>query len=297
MTPIPPIRQIQYALAVARELHFRRAAEHLNISQPFLSRQIRELEAEVGFEIFRRDPVSLTESGKIFVIRAHQMMEQLQGDFRRAIGAAHAVHHRNAREFIVAHSAYIPVDLRLRIRTIQRTMFPNIRLGFRILFALDLLEAIDAGHIRAGITFAPIGRSDLLQFTLRSEQLCAVFPKSHPLSTRPYVIPSDLNDEPLVSAGTRRTHPVLHQWLMEQAASAGCRPVFIEEVTSANEAFDLVLQGIGGAILPQGICQDLPRTLRCIPIRSFKPLEIVFVYRTDNDEVTQRIVSDITQRL
>lgn len=297
MNPTPPIRKIQYALAVARELHFRRAADRLNISQPFLSRQIRELEAAIGFDIFRRDPVSLTEPGRVFVVRARQMMEVLEADFRGAIEASHAVSHRNARDFLVAHSAYVPIDLRVKIRSIQRATFPNIRLGFRILFALDLLEALDAGQIRAGITFGPLGRSDLVHIILRSEHLCAVFPKVHPLSARPYIFPSDLNDEPLISAGTRRTHPVLHQWLIEQAVSAGCHPVFVEEATFAHEAFDLVQGGVGVAILPQGVCQNAPGVLRCIPIRGLKPLEMVLVHRSDRDQLTQRIVSDIMREL
>ena len=53
----PPLRKLQYVLAVARELHFRRAAERLNVSQPYISRQIKEFEADIGFNIFRRDPV------------------------------------------------------------------------------------------------------------------------------------------------------------------------------------------------------------------------------------------------
>ena len=48
----PPLRKLQYVLAVAQELHFRRAAERLNISQPYVSRQIKEFEADIGFDIF-----------------------------------------------------------------------------------------------------------------------------------------------------------------------------------------------------------------------------------------------------
>ena len=65
----PPLRKLQYVLAVARELHFRRAAERLNISQPYVSRQIKEFEADIGFDIFRRDPVALTASGQELVSR------------------------------------------------------------------------------------------------------------------------------------------------------------------------------------------------------------------------------------
>ena len=55
MSVSPPLRKLQFVLAVARELHFRKAAERLHISQPSMSRQIREFKEEIGFEIFHRD--------------------------------------------------------------------------------------------------------------------------------------------------------------------------------------------------------------------------------------------------
>ena len=55
MSATPPLRKLQYVLAVARELHFRKAAERLHVEQSSISRQIREVEEELGFEIFRRD--------------------------------------------------------------------------------------------------------------------------------------------------------------------------------------------------------------------------------------------------
>jgi DNA-binding transcriptional LysR family regulator len=175
MNPTPPIRKHQYVLAVARELHFRRAAERLSISQPFMSRKIKEFETEVGFDIFRRNPVSLTESGRVLVIRLRQMMEQMESDFRKAIDADHAVNHRNAQEFTIAHSAYISLALRQKIRNIQKAKFPHLQLGFRILFALDLFEALDSGQVQAGVTFAPLGRQDFTHISLRSETCIRLF--------------------------------------------------------------------------------------------------------------------------
>jgi DNA-binding transcriptional LysR family regulator len=92
----PPLRKLQYVLAVARELHFRRAAERLNVSQPYISRQIKEFEADIGFNIFRRDPVCLTASGQELVVRISEMLSRLDADFRIAVDAARAVNQRQA---------------------------------------------------------------------------------------------------------------------------------------------------------------------------------------------------------
>ena len=69
MATLPPLRKLQYVLAVARALHFRKAAEALHVSQPAISRQIKEYEEELGFEILQRDHhfVSLTKAGHFFV--------------------------------------------------------------------------------------------------------------------------------------------------------------------------------------------------------------------------------------
>jgi DNA-binding transcriptional LysR family regulator len=70
MSATPPLRKLEYVLAVARELHFGRAAERVHVVQSSISRQIREVEAEIGFEIFRRNNhlVDLTDAGREFIL-------------------------------------------------------------------------------------------------------------------------------------------------------------------------------------------------------------------------------------
>ncbi len=179
----PPLRKLQYVLAVARELHFRKAAERLNVSQPYVSRQIKEFEAEIGFDIFRRDSVALTASGHALVVRVSQMMNRLDDDFRNAVDDARAISQRYAREFTIGISPWTFPILRRQVRIVQRARFPKIRLRFRSLTMLELFDALDSGQIEAGMTFAPLGRDDLRQISLRSEYVCAVLPRANPLAT------------------------------------------------------------------------------------------------------------------
>jgi len=87
MDSLPPLRKLQYVLAVARDLHFRKAAEKLHVSQPAISRQIREYEEDAGFEIFHRDHhfVSLTKAGRAFVSDIEEILGRMEGDFTAAI--------------------------------------------------------------------------------------------------------------------------------------------------------------------------------------------------------------------
>jgi DNA-binding transcriptional LysR family regulator len=90
MSTIPPLRKLQYVLAVARELHFRKAAEKLHVSQPAVSRQVRQCEEEFGFEILRRDHhfVSLTKAGQSFVTDLDAILERFDNDLHQAINKA-----------------------------------------------------------------------------------------------------------------------------------------------------------------------------------------------------------------
>jgi DNA-binding transcriptional LysR family regulator len=289
----PPLRKLQYVLAVARELHFRRAAERLNVSQPYVSRQIKEFEADVGFDIFRRDPVALTASGQELVVRISDMLSRLDADFRMAVDAARAVNQRQAREFTIGHCACTSPQLRRQIRIVQKVRFPKLRLRFRILSVLDMFDALGSGQIQVGITFAPLGRDDLRQILLRSERLCAIVPRANPLSVHTHLSLADLNRRSLVTADFRRTHPALHQWLTEQCMAAGFRPAFVEEVTSAQEAIDLVQEGVGIALLPEGVCRNGVQDVRVMPIQDLKPLELVLVYRSNCSPIAERIATGI----
>jgi len=85
MSATPPLRKLQYVLTVARELHFRKAAERLHVEQSSISQQIREVEEELGFEIFRRDNhlVALTDAGRAFILAVDDIMTRLDADFKR----------------------------------------------------------------------------------------------------------------------------------------------------------------------------------------------------------------------
>jgi DNA-binding transcriptional LysR family regulator len=291
----PPLRKLQYVLAVAQELHFRRAAERLNISQPYVSRQIKEFEADIGFDIFRRDPVALTASGQELVSRISEMLSRLDADFRVAVDAAKAVNQRQAREFTIGHCACTSSQLRRHIRILQKTRYPNLRLRFRILSALDMFDALGSGQIQVGITFAPLGRDDLRQIPLRSERLCAIVPRSNSPTADTHLSLADLIKRPLVTADFRRTHPALHEWLSEQCLAAGFRPAFVEEVTSAQEAIDLVQESVGIALLPEGVCGNCTQDVRVMPIRDIKPLELVLVHRSNCSPIAERIATAIAR--
>jgi DNA-binding transcriptional LysR family regulator len=284
MSVSPPLRKLQFVLAVARELHFRKAAERLHISQPSMSRQIREFEEEIGFEIFHRDHhfVEPTEAGQSFIAGIDEMITRLNADFQLARDTARSIARRNSALFVIGHSPFVPVCLRREIRSVQRRRFAYLNLQFRTVFAPELVDSISSGTFQAGVTFAPLENSGLEQIPIGSDRLCAVKRQNCLLTGNPAGALTDLQFHPLIVACSEFTHPILCQQLLAECATAGFKPTIAEEVSSPQEAFDLVLDGVGVAILPFGVCAEAPPELQYFPIDGLEPLPLIFMYRRED---------------
>jgi DNA-binding transcriptional LysR family regulator len=302
MSVLLPLRKLKFAVTLAHERHFGKTAERLQVAQPYVSRQIQDFEEELGFRIFRRDRhlVALTDEGRAFIQAAEDIMtrlDRLDTDFRRARDVSRLISRRNAASFLVGYSAFVPTALRHEIRSIQRLRFPSIHLQFRMAIPLDLVESVASGVFQAGVTFGPLDRKDLEQIPLRTEPLHAVSLGVHSLNADHAIRLADLRSRPLIVTSSDRTHPALHQWLLERCAMAGFRPNIVEEPTSGPEALDLVQDGVGTAILPRGACDELPPAMQCASIAGIEPLQIVFIYRCGASRPAQRIISEIAGSL
>jgi DNA-binding transcriptional LysR family regulator len=299
MSATPPLRKLQYVLAVARELHFRKAAERLHVEQSSISRQIREVEEELGFEIFRRDNhfVALTDAGRAFILAVDDIMTRLDADFKSARDVSRLIARRNAASFLIGYSAFVPATLRHEIRLIQKQRFPSVHLQFRLTTASEVTDSISSGVFQAAVTFAPLERNHLQEIPLRSEPLHAVTIRGQSVSGSGAINFADLRTRPLIVTCSDRTHSALYQWLLEQCANAGFRPNIVEEAASTQEVFDLVQDGVGTAILPRGICDGMPPALQCLPITGIDALRLVFIYRRGGSQTAQRIVSEIANSL
>jgi hypothetical protein len=81
--------------------------------------------------------------------------------------------------------------------------------------------------------------------------------------------------------------------LIEKCIAVGFKPIIVEEATSAQEAFDLVQDGVGVAILPSGICEEMPPTLHSTPIIGIESLQLAFIYRRGSSKATDRFARAI----
>ena len=295
MSAIPPFRKLEYVLAVARELHFGKAAERVHVVQSSISRQVREVEEELGFAIFRRNNhlVEFTEAGRPFTQTMEDIMTRFHLEFKRAKDLGRLISRSKAALCLIGYSAFVPARLRDQIRSIQRQRLPSLRLEFRQVTASEMADSLSSGAIQAAVTFAPLDQSNLQLVPLRSELLHAVSMRGCQVSGERAIRLGDLKSCRLIVACSDHTHPALHRSLIEQCVCAGFKPSIVEEATTAREAFDLVQDGVGVAILPSGICEEMPVTLQSTPIIGIDALQLAFIYRHGSSRAADRLARKI----
>ena len=192
------IRVLKYFLAVSREQSFSKAAESLFLSQPTLSRQLKDLEEELGKTLFIRGGkrVTLTEEGMILRKRAEEIVELVDK-------AEQEVRLTDDEE--ITGTIYIGAGETHAIRLIARTadrlseQYPNIRYNFYSADGVDVSERLDKGLIDFGILFEPtdLSRYDSIPIPIHDTWGILML-KGSPLAEKEYIEPHDLWDIPII---------------------------------------------------------------------------------------------------
>lgn len=296
---VPPLRKLEYVVAVAHTLHFGKAASCLYVSQSALSRQVRDIEDHIGFRIFIRDGhhIRLTKAGQVFAKATSQALAAAEENFRDAVQRGRAVAHReHSADYLLAHSPFVPLKLRRVALRMRENLFKNGDLRLRVLGTTDLLRAVEDEAVDAGITFAPI-HSSLSSISLGQDHWVAVVPKQGRYSNLKISCIGDLSSLPIISNGADLTHPALFASLNAEYEAKGLSYKSIAEVKSPQEAFDLVSSGEGVVIVPSGVCDVRQSDVRIASLRDLPPLEIVLVYRRDDHVFAEQIANRIREDL
>lgn len=207
------LRVLQYFLAIAREQSISGAAEFLHVSQPTLSRQIRDMEDELGKQLFIRGnrKITLTEEGMILRKRSEEILGLVkktedeialtddisEGDIYIGAGETHALH-------ILADGA----------KELQKD-YPNIRIHIASGDTTDVLEELDKGLIDFGLLFGSIDKSkyEYLNFPVK-DTYGILMRKDSELAKKEVIIPEDLWDKPLIcSRNSTNNENDIFKWL------------------------------------------------------------------------------------
>ena len=299
MAVTPPFRKLQYVLAVAHELHFGKAAERMHVDPSTLSRQIREVEEEVGIQIFFRKNhyVALTEEGSLFVLAIEQELARFIAEFEKAKDLARLRARRKASSFVIGYSPFVVPSIPNQIRSIHSRRFPSIHLEMRRASVHELTDSLIAEACQACVMLRPPGTRYFEEIRLGSERLVAVWPRAYQKHLSGAIALPDLRAHPLVLPCSYRTDPALQRWFLDRCAAAGFKPRVAAEASTPPEAFNLVQDGIGIAVVPGGVCADAAPNLERALIGGIDPLELIFTWRSGASYRVQKMIAEIVREL
>lgn len=259
------IRQLRGFLVVAEEANFGRAAERINLSQPALSRQIKSLEEEIGFELFDRSAkaIRLTDAGRTYEADVRQMLRDLDeaGRLGREIANGQSGHLRIGI-FGSAILDFIP-----EVVSRFRKAAPNVRISLRLLDKDLQIEALRRGQLDIGFNRLVPEEPDIMVERVRSEPLLFATRIDNPLARRHEVAIEDILDEPLIlyPSGVRNSLVNKVHALFEQVGAA---PRVAQDVPDPTTALALVAGGMGSAIMPRAVSRLRLPDIRFLPFRA-----------------------------
>jgi LysR family hca operon transcriptional activator len=274
------LRHLRYFVAVAEEGSLTVAAERrLHTSQPSLSRQIRDLEVEVGVPLLTRSVhgVELTPAGKAFLDHARLALTQVEAARQAARRAAQPEKPGFALGFLTGQE----MDWLPEAMHILRDELPNIDVTIASEYSPVLAEALMRGKLDLAFMRREANAADLLFRTVTQEPLVAVLPSDHRVASKKSVAVAEIADAPFINvSGTAPALRIVIDGYIQQTGLA-IKPA--HEADNLAMAISLVASTRGFALLPRYAQNFLPGSVVSRPIRGKTPaIDLVVGYHKAN---------------
>ena len=292
------LRHLRYFAVVGEEQHYGRAADRLGVAQPALSRQIRDLEEEIGFKLFDRLPrgVRLSVAGKLYLEDTRRILQSVDEATTRAARAARGESGTLRIGFAENASWHGVVPDSFRRFRQQR---PRAELQLQPTSSLEQLDAIRSGRLDAGfLNFMPKADRELDQLAVAIHYVELAVPKRHPLSTLKKLRLRDLTDVPFVWF-PRRAGPALYDRLMHECYRGGLKsPRIVQDGLNEATILSLVSTGLGVGWVLESARWRCPGTVAILPVVDLNvPLRLSLAWRRDNaSPLLARFIGEV-QRL
>ncbi|MDB5580245.1 MAG: transcriptional regulator [Bradyrhizobium sp.] len=285
------LRHLRYFVAVAEEGGLTIAARRrLHTAQPSLSRQIRDLESEVGVELMTRSArgIKLTAAGRAFLDHARLALAQVEA----AVQAARAA--RPAKpSFALGFLTGQEMDWLPRVMGVLRDELPNLDVTITSDYSPRLADALTRGAIDAAFMRAEPGMPDLRYEVVTKEPLVVVMPGDHRLVASGVVAIEELIGETFI--GMSKAAPTLQLVIDEYLKRAGLDLHAEHEVDNLGMAISLVASTRGLALLPAYARNFLPRSVASRPLAGEVPtIDLVVGHnRTNRSPVLELFLSRV----
>jgi len=260
------LRHLRYFVGAGEEQHFGRAAERLHVAQPALSRQIQDLERELGFELFERLPrgVRLNEAGKLFLTDVRRILQEVEEAKHRAERIANGK--AGTLRIGIATAVSWHGLIRDTFRELRRQQ-PDVVLELHHMLSVHQIDAVLSGRLDAGFaaTLTP-WQKDLAHWECGQDRMVLAVPKGHPLTKQKTVRLKDLRDMPFVWF-PRWVNPAFYDRMMQECARGGLSaPRIVQEAQDRDTNLGLVQCRIGLSWQPETVRWHCPKSVTLIPV-------------------------------
>ena len=275
------LRHLLYFKTVAEQLHFRNAALKLFISQPPLSRQIKELEDELGVLLFTRKNkrVALTDAGKYFQGEVDAIFARLE----ESKSMVQQIHKSESGELRIGYISSVYQSHLADVLIAMRDVFHHVKTNLFEIPTLMQIKALERGGLDVGILRAPVRSSQLKVRTLFFDPFMVVIPDTGLKFETQIDLASYLKNSPFIFFN-KDFAPGYNDKLVEICGRLGFNPQIVHEANNVHSILQLIEAGLGVSILPCSLRQQYGYLkvsfieLENIPVNT----EVVLAYKQSN---------------
>ena len=255
------LRVLRYFLAVVAEGNISNAAQQLHISQPTISRQLKELEEELGVTLFRRGnkSIELTDRGRYLAHQANQLLTLSD----KTVDNIRQTEQIDGSVYIGSGEFKMMLTLGQAIKALQES-YPDVLFNIKSTNSIEVHEKLQSGIFDFGVVMDPTDKTDYEYLTLKGESRWGLLvPNSASLAKQDYIIPADLENANLIVSQQSGSSDQIGYWLGESLENYHV----VATYNLLYNASQLVSSGVGYAIGIDGIINTNQSELTFVPLK------------------------------
>ncbi len=281
-------------------MSFTKAAKKLRLAQPSLTRQVRNLEEEIGVRLLDRgnNRVTLTEEGQRFLFDSKKVLSMCAD----SVAAVQRMNRGESSQLNIGYVANLHYGLLPATLGAFRKLCPLVALNLFDMRSAEQFDALAGRKIDLGfVGLRPaLSGHDLLSECVGHDTILAALPSHHPLAKKPKVKLADLAPQFFIGMSAK-THPGAREWLLETCQNAGFAAKILQETDGEPTAIKFVADGLGVALMPEQVTELLHEGVVFRPLSPPIRRESTIAWRADNSSKPLRdyiqIIKDLSNSM
>ncbi len=287
------LRHLRYFLEITRDLNMTKASKRLGISQPPLSRQIKQLEEELGVDLFDRtgNNLTLTDAGTFFAMKAQQILDNVDTT-SQAVSRIGGPSKKWLNIGFVPSTIYgfLPQLIRR-----YRTSSPNVEVSLIDLMSQDQVHALKSGQIDIGFGRLQINDPEIKREVIFEEPLMAVVQKGHIFANRKSISLEEMSQEPLILY-PKKPRPNYADQVSALFYKHSLQINVVQEVQELQTTLGLIAAGVGCSIVPKSVQKMRGGDVVYVPFKDSdakSPVVMSYLNKLDQTEELRKFIKRV----